>query len=252
MAVASIPALDRERAIAKAVRPAIALIIPACNEEKSITHVLRDVPPEWVDEVLVVDNASTDRTAERAAAAGARVVSQPVRGYGAACVAGIAALPAETEIVVFLDGDYSDFPEDLEWLVEPILKGRADLVISTRTRAPSTRSALTPQQRWGNLLACTLMRLFFAARYTDLGPFRAIRRDALERLQMADRDYGWTVEMQIKAALAGLRVEEVPVRYRVRIGRSKISGTVKGTILAGTKILYTIAKYALLHGGQRA
>ncbi len=242
---APIPVLGRECGEVPAPRPAIALIIPAYNEEKSITQVLRDVPSAWVEQVLVVDNGSTDHTAELAAAAGARVIPHPERGYGAACLAGIASLPDETEIVVFLDADYSDFPEDLERLVEPILQGRADLVISTRTLAPSTRSALTPQQRCGNLLACTLMGWFFGARYTDLGPFRAVRRDALARLGMADRNYGWTVEMQIKAALAGLRVVEAPVRYRVRIGRSKISGTVKGTILAGAKILYTIFKHAL-------
>ncbi len=248
MIPAPIPVLGREcgEVPAPAPRPAIALIIPAYNEEKSIAQVLGDVPFARVEQVLVVDNGSIDRTVAFARAAGARVVQQKERGYGAACLAGIASLPDETEIVVFLDADYSDFPEDLESLVEPILKGQADLVISTRTLEPSTRSALTPQQRWGNLLACTLMRLFFDAHYTDLGPFRAIRRDALERLNMADRNYGWTVEMQIKAALAGLRVVETPVRYRVRIGRSKISGTVKGTILAGAKILYTIFKYALL------
>ncbi len=246
MTLAANPVVAKERERTLLSRPAIALIIPAYNEEESIAHVLRDVPPGWVEQVLVVDNGSTDHTAELAAAAGAQVIPHPEHGYGAACLAGIAALPPDASIVVFLDADYSDFPEDLVWLVEPILQGRADLVISTRTLALSTRSVLSPVQRWGNRLACTLMRWFFGACYTDLGPFRAIRRDALAELGMADRNFGWTVEMQIRAALAGLRVVEIPVRYRVRIGRSKISGTVKGSIMAGAKILYTILKYALL------
>ncbi len=234
-----------DQARVPASRPHVTVIIPAYNEEKSLAHVLRDIPRAWADEILVADNGSTDRTSEVAAAEGARVISQPERGYGAACLAGIAALPSDTQVVVFLDADYSDFPEDMEPLLAPILTGSADMTLSTRTRSHETRAALTQQQRWGNWLATTLIRWRFGFHYTDLGPFRAIRREALERLSMCDRNFGWTVEMQIKSGLAGLRVVEVPLRYRVRIGRSKISGTVKGTVLAGAKILYTIAKYSL-------
>jgi len=225
-------------------RPHIALIIPALNEEKSIGHVLADVPRELIDEVIVVDNGSTDRTTHVARQGAARVVSQPEHGYGAACLSGIAALPETCGIVVFLDADYSDYPADIENLIKPLLDGHADLVIGTRTQDSAARSALAPQQRWGNWLATTLIRWRFGFRYTDLGPFRAIRREALTKLEMTDRNFGWTVEMQIKAIQHGLRIVEVPVRYRIRIGRSKISGTVKGTVLAGTKILYTIFKYA--------
>lgn len=228
---------------ASPARPYIALIIPALNEEKSIGRVLADVPRELIDEVIVVDNGSTDRTMHVARHGKARVVSQPERGYGAACLSGIAALPETCGIVVFLDADYSDYPADIENLIKPLLDGDADIVIGTRTQASASRSALAPQQRCGNWLATTLMRWRFGFRYTDLGPFRAIRREALTKLKMADRNFGWTVEMQIKAIQHELRIVEVPVRYRIRIGRSKISGTVKGTILAGTKILYTIFKY---------
>ncbi|MGH9948446.1 MAG: glycosyltransferase family 2 protein [Pyrinomonadaceae bacterium] len=224
--------------------PHVSLIIPALNEEKSIGSVLNAIPRELVSEIIVVDNGSTDRTADIARHCGARVVSQPERGYGSACLAGIAEIAPDCEIVAFVDADFSDFPEDMEKLLKPLHAKQADMVIGTRTTSRESRSALTPQQRYGNWLATTLVRLFFGHRYTDLGPFRAIRRDALERLGMIDRDYGWTIEMQIKAARHGLRTTEVPVRYRVRIGRSKISGTVKGTILAGAKIIYTIFKYA--------
>ncbi len=235
------PQLSVKRALA---RPQVTLIIPALNEEKSLGHVLADVPRALVDEVIVVDNGSTDRTAHVARQGGARVVAQPERGYGAACLAGIASLNSACGIVVFLDADYSDYPEEMAHLIKPLLAGDADMVIGTRTQNGDARRALAPQQRWGNLLATMLMRWCFGFRYTDLGPFRALRRDALTKLEMTDRNFGWTVEMQIKAVQNGLRIVEVPVRYRVRIGRSKISGTVKGTLLAGTKILYTIFKYA--------
>ena len=225
-------------------RPHVALIIPALNEENSIGHVLKAIPRGSVDAVIVVDNGSTDRTSHIARENGARVIAQPERGYGAACLAGIAVLPEETAIVVFLDADYSDYPEDIEALLKPLLDESADMVIGTRTREFAARAALAPQQRWGNWLATTLMRWRYGFRYTDLGPFRAIRRESLTKLGMTDRNFGWTVEMQIKAVRHGLRIAEVPVRYRIRIGRSKISGTVKGTILAGTKILYTIFKHS--------
>lgn len=227
-------------------RPSVRAIIPALNEAASIQNVLAALPAEWVDEVLVVDNGSTDDTAEIAARAGATVVRQAERGYGAACLAGIAALDSTTEIVVFLDADFSDYPEDLALLLEPLLKDAADMVLSTRMQMPEARQALTPQQQWGNWLAVTLLRWRFGYRYSDLGPFRAIRYSALKQMGMQDRNYGWTVEMQIRAIRQGLRIVEVPMRYRVRIGRSKISGTIKGTILAGAKILYTIFRYGIL------
>jgi len=225
-------------------RPRVAVIIPALDEEKSIGSVLNAIPRRLVGEIIVVDNGSTDRTAEIARHCGARVVSQPERGYGAACLAGIAEISADCEIVAFVDADFSDFPEDLEKILQPLRDNSADLVIGTRTATSESRLALTPQQRYGNRLATTLVKLFFGQTYTDLGPFRAIRRDALRRLEMVDRNYGWTIEMQIKAARQNLRIVEVPVRYRIRIGRSKISGTIKGVILAGAKIIYTIFKYA--------
>jgi cellulose synthase/poly-beta-1,6-N-acetylglucosamine synthase-like glycosyltransferase len=218
------------------------VVIPAFNEERSIGHVLRALPR--VDDVIVVDNGSSDATAAIARANGARVISQPERGYGAACLAGIAALNPATSIVVFLDADYSDYPEDLTDLLEPLISGRADFVIGSRTRIREARRALSLQQRWGNWLATRLVRLLWDHSYSDLGPFRAIRKGCLDGLRMSDRNFGWNIEMQIKALQTGLRVTEVPVRYRTRIGESKISGTVRGTVLAGTKILYTIGKYA--------
>lgn len=223
---------------------AVSLIIPALNEEKSIGAVLNAIPRGLIGEIIVVDNGSTDRTADVARHCGARVIPQPERGYGAACLAGIAKVKSDCSIVAFVDADFSDFPEDLEKLLRPLHAGEADMVIGTRTTSAESRAALTPQQRYGNWLATTLVRLFFGVRYTDLGPFRAIRRESLEKLGMVDRNYGWTIEMQIKAARKKLRSAEVPVRYRIRIGRSKISGTVEGTILAGGKIIYTIFKYA--------
>jgi glycosyltransferase involved in cell wall biosynthesis len=216
----------------------IGVVIPARDEERAIATVVAAIPA-WVDSIVVADNGSRDRTAEVARAAGARVVSEPRTGYGAACLAAIAALP-EVDIVVFADGDNSDHPEDMADLADPIIAGRADLVIGSRVLGVAERGALSPQQRWGNWLATRLIRLFWGARFTDLGPFRAISRDALDRLAMADRTWGWTVEMQIKSAEHGLRAIEVPVRYRRRIGVSKISGTVLGVARAGAKILSII------------
>ncbi len=222
----------------------VTVLIPALNEEEAIGKVLAAVPP-WVDEVIVIDNGSIDHTAAVAQANGARVVSEARRGYGSACLAGILALP-RTDIVVFLDGDFSDHPEEMERLVEPIMAGDADLVIGSRLRGRCERGALTPQARIGNWLACAMIRTFWNVRYTDLGPFRAIRHTTLLSLGMEDRGYGWTVEMQVKAAREGHRVLEVPVGYRRRIGRSKISGTLRGVIGAATTILLTIFSLAIL------
>lgn len=230
----------------------VAVIIPALNEEEAIPFVLRDLPWEQVRQVLVIDNGSTDRTSEVARAHGATVIEQLERGYGAACLAGLEVVEKGIEIIVFLDGDYSDFPDELDKLTTPILENRADMVIGTRTRDRNSRNILTMQQRWGNWLATTLIRLRFGHRFTDLGPFRAIRRECLEKLRMRDRNFGWTAEMQIKAVLAGLKILEVPVQYRARIGTSKISGTLKGVVFAGVAILYTIFKYSLGTGAPQS
>jgi hypothetical protein len=196
-----------------------------------------------VHEIIVVDNGSTDATASIALQAGARVIAEPVAGYGRACLKGLAALSPTVDTVVFMDADYSDYPEDLPKLLAPIAQGQADLVIGSRI-AQAQHGSLTVQQRFGNRLACALMRRLFDVRYTDLGPFRAIRREVLEQLHMQNSTFGWTVEMQAKAARCRLRIEEVPVRYRPRIGRSKISGTLTGTVQAGIVILTTIARVA--------
>jgi glycosyltransferase involved in cell wall biosynthesis len=221
----------------------IGVVIPALDEEQAIASVIADIP-DWVDEIIVADNCSRDRTAKIAEQAGARVVHERERGYGAACQAGIAALRA-ADIVVFLDGDHSDDPGEMAALVDPIAEDRADFVIGSRITGKPARGALTPQQRFGNWLACRLILLFWGARFTDLGPFRAIRRDTLRALNMADRKFGWTVEMQIKVARAGVKTLEVPVSYRPRIGVSKISGTLAGSVKAGAGILGMIARAAL-------
>jgi hypothetical protein len=227
---------------------AVTVVIPALNEEQSLPLVLTDLPP--VGQVIVVDNGSGDATAEVAARAGAAVVLEPQRGYGAACLRGLAAIAEGIRqgrtpplVVVFLDADYSDHPELLPQLVEPILRDQADLMLGSRLAGRREPGAMPPQSVFGNRLACFLMRRLFGATYTDLGPFRAIRYRSLCELEMADRNYGWTIEMQIKAVRAGLRIGEVPVPYRRRIGRSKISGTLAGSVRAGGKILWTIARY---------
>ncbi len=226
-------------------RPAIGVIIPALNEQLSIAKVLADIPAGLVQTVIVVDNGSTDDTAAIAAALGAVVVQESRRGYGQACLAGLAALDAAAiDIVVFLDGDYSDYPEQMHSLVTPILEGEADFVVGSRVLGQREVGSLLPQARFGNALATWLIRHLYGVAYTDLGPFRAIRYEALRRLGMADTDFGWTVEMQTKAARERLRVTEVPVGYKKRIGTSKISGTLKGSVLAGYKILSTIFRYA--------
>ena len=226
----------------------VAVVIPALNEAEAIGSVLSAIP-EWVDDVVVADNGSTDRTAAVARAHGARVVAAARRGYGSACLAGIAALH-DPDIVAFLDGDFSDHPEEMPLLVDPIANGQADMVIGSRVLGRCEPGALTPQARFGNWLTCALLRLFWRVRQTDLGPFRAIRFRALRSLGMRDPDYGWTVEMQIRAALRGLRVVEAPVSYRRRIGKSKISGTLRGVVCAGTKILWTVFRAAV--GARRS
>lgn len=224
------------------------VIIPVFNESGSIGFVLKDIPAGIVEEVIVVNNGSTDNTAEIARRNGATVLLEERKGYGSACLKGweyIRNKPADQQpdIIVFIDGDYSDYPEQLPLLIAPIIQGEYDLVIGSRSKGKRIKGSMAPQQIFGNWLATTLMRLFFGARFSDLGPFRAIRRTSFEALQMKDTNYGWTVEMQIKAAKQKLRYTEVPVDYRPRIGQSKITGTVKGTVMAGYKIIATIFKY---------
>ena len=224
----------------------ILVIIPAFNEENSVGNVVRDIPAQLVDEVVVVNNNSNDRTAVEAARAGATVLNEPIPGYGRACLRGIAYAQnrqQKPDVVVFLDADYSDYPGEMARLVAPILSGDVDMVIGSRALGNRQPGSMTPQQLVGNWLATKLLRWFYGVRYTDLGPFRAIRFTNLLALNMQDKTYGWTVEMQLKAAKQRLRVTEVAVSYRKRIGFSKISGTVKGTVLAGYKIITTIFKY---------
>ena len=223
------------------------VVVPALDEERSLPKVLRDLPSGLVREVVVVDNGSSDGTAEVARSAGATVIREPRKGYGSACLAGLAHLgagPRPPDVVVFLDADYSDHPDELPRLLEPIRDEGADLVIGSRTLGRREPGALLPQARFGNAIAGCLVRLLYGVRFTDLGPFRAVRWPALDRLEMEDRDFGWTVEMQVKAARLGMTIREVPVSYRRRIGRSKISGTLAGGLRAGWKILYTIARHA--------
>ncbi len=221
----------------------VAVIIPALNEASAIAQVIDAIPP-WVTQIIVADNGSTDRTPQLAQQHGAMVVHQPHRGYGAACLAGIAALD-RPDIVVFIDGDFSDHPQEMVHLVEPIARDEADMVIGSRVLGCAEAGALTPQQRFGNALACALIRLLYGVSHSDLGPFRAIRYASLQHLAMDDRDFGWTVQMQVRAARMGMRAVEVPVSYRRRIGKSKISGTIRGVFGAGTKIISTIFRESL-------
>ena len=224
----------------------IKVIIPAYNEEDSIAKVIKDLPP-FVDEIIVVNNNSTDATEKNAKEAGATVLTELKSGYGNACLKGIEYIKQQkkdTDIVVFLDGDYSDYPEELTKIVAPMIEKNIDFVIGSRVKKLREKGAMQPQQIFGNWLATSLMALFFKSKFTDLGPFRAIKFDTLIRLQMEDPTYGWTVEMQLKILKQKFTYEEIAVKYRNRIGVSKVSGTVKGSIFAGIKILTWIIKYS--------
>lgn len=227
--------------------PIVKVIIPAFNEQDSITAVIKDIP-SLVSEVIVVSNASTDHTEQRAQAAGATVLREDNMGYGYACFKGLTYIAQQNpkpDIVVFLDGDYSDYPEQLTAIIKPILDDDLDLVIGSRDKRLRESGSMTIPQIFGNWLATTLMRLFFGARFTDLGPFRAMKYPSLLALHMEDKTYGWTVEMQLKVLKKKMKYTEVPVKYRNRIGVSKVSGTVKGAIFAGVKILSWIFKYSI-------
>ncbi|TCI84457.1 glycosyltransferase family 2 protein [Tenacibaculum sp. M341] len=227
--------------------PIVKVIIPAFNEQDSIANVVNDIP-KIVDEVIVVNNNSTDNTVINAQNAGATVLTETKKGYGYACLKGMDYIAKNAlnlpDIVVFLDGDYSDYPEQLTEIIAPITNENIDFVIGSRVKRLREQGSMTPQQVFGNWLATFLMKLFFNAKFTDLGPFRAIKYQKLLDLQMEDKTYGWTVEMQLKAIKKRYTYTEIPVKYRNRIGVSKVSGTVKGTILAGVKILSWIFKYS--------
>ena len=223
----------------------IDVIIPVYNEADAIGNVIREIPKELVRHIVVCNNGSTDNTADAALMLGAIVVNEPQKGYGNACLKGmahIASLALKPDIVVFLDGDYSDYPEEMFSLVQPIIDQTADLVIGSRALGEMENGAMMPQQIFGNWLATTLIKSIYNYEFTDLGPFRAIRYSHLLAMEMEDKTFGWTVEMQVKAAKMKMKTSEIPVKYRKRIGQSKVSGTVKGTILAGHKILWTIFK----------
>lgn len=225
----------------------LSVVIPALNEEEPIAAVVRDcLATGLAREVIVVDNASTDRTTERARAAGAKVVLEPVPGYGRACAAGVRSISPDCEVVVFLDGDGSDCPELMDRLVQPIVEGKQDFVIGSRTRGKREPGSMNFQQVFAGRVAGLLLRLLYGIRYTDMCPFRAIRREALDRLGMKEETYGWNLEMQMRAARAGLRILEVPVNHRCRAGgESKVSGTLRGTFVAGTRIVTTLARIAM-------
>jgi glycosyltransferase involved in cell wall biosynthesis len=224
----------------------IIVIIPAFNEENAVGKVVKAIPKDWVDEIVVVNNNSTDQTRQSAEKEGALVLDQPIKGYGNACLKGIEYVKSKAEkpdIIVFLDADYSDYPEQLPELVKPILEEEMDMVIGSRALGKREGGSMTFPQVFGNWLATRLIRLFYGYRFTDLGPFRATRWDKLMEINMQDKTFGWTVEMQVKAAKMKMKCTEVPMAYRNRIGKSKVSGTVYGTVMAGYKILYTIFKY---------
>lgn len=226
-------------------QPSIYVLIPAYNESTSIGKVIRDIPKHLVKEIIVINNGSSDETSVVAENEGATVISEHRKGYGYACLKGIEYLKfpaANDDIIVFLDGDYSDFPQEMELLIKPVIENKSDLVIGSRVLGKRESGAMLPQQIFGNWLATKLIKLFYKVHFTDLGPFRAIRWSALNQINMQDKTFGWTVEMQVKAAKLNFRCTEVAVSYRKRIGVSKVSGTIKGTILAGYKILFTIFK----------
>ena len=229
------------------MRSQIKVIIPAFNEENAVGNVIKEIPKELVNEIIVVNNASTDRTVIEAKKWGATVLNEPKKGYGRACLKGLDYLASLTDekidIVVFLDADYSDFPEEMSKLIQPIIEDNVDLVIGARSLGKREKGSMTPQQVFGNWLATGMIKLLYGAHFTDLGPFRAIKYKSLKQIDMQDQTYGWTVEMQLKAVKRGLKFVEVPVNYRVRVGKSKVSGTLKGTIMAGYKIIWTIFKY---------
>ena len=222
-----------------------AVIIPAYNEEKSIGKVINSLPHDLIEEIVVVNNNSTDNTAEVAKNAGATVLTELFQGYGAACLNGIAYCNnKEFDIILFVDGDYSDYPEEAAEILKPIIEGKYDFVLGSRRLGKREKGALPIQSQFGSIIAGFLIQIFWGFKYTDLGPFRAIRLDSLNKLKMEDKWYGWTVEMQIKAAREKMRILEIPVSYRVRIGKSKVTGTIKGTVMASIIILSTIFKYA--------
>ena len=228
------------------MHPVIKVIIPAFNEENGVGEVIQEIPRHLINEIVVVNNGSTDNTEQIAIASGATVLRELVPGYGRACLKGMEyvqqSLP-HPDIIIFLDADHSDYPEEIALLIQPIIDNDVDLVIGSRALGAKENGSMTPQQIFGNWLATRLLKLIYHVKFTDLGPFRAIKFKKLLELNMQDKTYGWTVEMQLKAAKMGFSCVEVPVRYRKRIGVSKISGTIKGTVMAGYKILYTIFKY---------
>jgi len=224
----------------------IKVVIPAFNEENAVGKVIGEIPGDLVSEVIVVNNASTDQTEAQASRQGATVLDEPKQGYGYACLKGIDYITNsndQADVVVFLDADYSDYPQEMVQLIQPIVEQDFDLVIGSRALGKRQGGSMTPQQLFGNWLATSLLKLFYGAQFTDLGPFRAIKYSSLMELKMQDQTYGWTVEMQLKASKKGMKCTEVPVNYRRRVGKSKVSGTVKGTVMAGYKILWTIFRY---------
>jgi glycosyltransferase involved in cell wall biosynthesis len=226
--------------------PFVSVIVAALNEEDAIAQVVHAVPQNIADEIIVVDNGSTDRTADAARTAGARIVHEPTRGYGRAFRAGLRAISSRSQIVVFLDGDGSDYPEVMGRLVQPIAEGTHDFVISSRTRGQRERGSMNFHQVFAGYMVGLILQALYGVRFTDMGPFRAIRRDALERLHLCEETYGWPLEMQMKAARSGLRILEVPVDYRRRAGgQSKIAGTVFGSIKAASRILITLTRIAV-------
>ena len=221
----------------------ISVIIPAHNEEKSIACVINDLAKDLVDEIIVVDNSSSDNTASAAEEAGAMVVKEVLKGYGAACQKGISHT-ADPDIIVILDGDYSDYPEKISILLDPIIEQAFDMVLSSRILGKAEKGSMTLPQIQGNKLALFLIQYLTGFKYTDMGPFRAIKAEKLRELKMEDKNFGWNVEMQIKAVKLGFKIKEVPVDYRIRIGKSKVSGSISGVIKAGCKIIYSVFKYS--------